>query len=422
MAAGTVAWHGPVKTLYRTPPNAALMRLLGPGLWVEPPLANALGWPTLHAPCALRPWELEVRADATSPWTLLTTHDAGLFREVRLRHSAASIEITVPEATRPNAPTLGTGTRVRVTPLVATLLSALLLIIVAACEPQPAPKLKVRSWETFQLPAEGSSLPTARSLACARDGRLAALDTSGRVLVYSPSGLLLENWRMLDSSIGKPEGLVWMSDDTLMVCDTHYNRVVRFSGKGDLLGSFGRKGKGPGEFGYPVGIARDPQDRLYVCEYGGNDRVQRFDRNGTYLGSFGSFGVEPGQFQRPSGLVWADGKILVADAINNRVSIFTEDGTYIGVLGGKDPVPLRLPYDITTANLPGPLPGYFIIEYGACRLTLTDANGRVLGRLGSPGRNEFEFSTPWGVASDNTGTVYIADTLNRRIVKLRIDE
>jgi DNA-binding beta-propeller fold protein YncE len=43
---------------------------------------------------------------------------------------------------------------------------------------------------------------------------------------------------------------------------------------------------------------------------------------------------------------------------------------------------------------------------------------KLLGRFGTQGRGEGEFSTPWGIDVNSKGTVYVADTDNRRLVEL----
>lgn len=190
------------------------------------------------------------------------------------------------------------------------------------------PELVAREWRSWVLPADGPVLPTPRSVAIGKNDELAVLDTAGRVLIYDAQGALQRQWKMLDVSVGKPEGLVILNDGRVVVCDTHYHRVVWFDAAGNWLQNIGRNGSANGEFIYPVGICIDAAENLYICEYGGNDRVQKFTREGEWLATFGGFGTAPGQFQRPSGLVWRAGKIYVADAINNRVLIFTdEEGT-----------------------------------------------------------------------------------------------
>ncbi len=292
-------------------------------------------------------------------------------------------------------------------------LAAALALALAACSRPGGARLTPREWLTWQLPPEGPSLPTARSLATGPNDELAVLDTAGRVLLYDADARLIGQWHMLDVKVGKPEGIVILSDGRIVVCDTHYHRIVTFDRDGNWLRNFGRKGEARGEFIYPVGITKDADENLYICEYGGHDRVQKFTREGEWLGEFGSFGTGVGQFQRPSGLAWRDGKVFVADAINNRILIFTDAGKYLGDLG---PLTFGLPYDIAL----GPDGVFNIIEYGAGRLSRVSLDGKLLGQLGRTGAGVGEFATPWGLAVDSRERVFVADTRNRRIVRFSL--
>ena len=266
------------------------------------------------------------------------------------------------------------------------------------------------------LPPEGPTQPTPRSIAPGPNNEIAVLDTAGRVVIYAADGTLLRQWKMLDVQFGKPEGIVWLKDNRIVVCDTHYHRLVWFNQKGEVLRTVGRRGFDKAEFVFPVGIATDPAENLYVCEYGGHDRIQVFTREGEWIREFGKPGTAAGQFQRPSGLVWHDGRVFVADAVNNRVLIFRDTGEYVGLLGGDQPPSFNLPYDITLA----PDKSLLVIEYGAGRLTRLSLDGRVLGQCGTTGTGHGQFATPWGLAVDSRMRVLVADTKNRRIVALQL--
>lgn len=248
---------------------------------------------------------------------------------------------------------------------------------------------------------------------------LAVLDTAGRVLIFGADGALLRQWKMLDVQFGKPEGIVWLKDGRIVVCDTHYHRIVWFDQSGKVLHMVGSvMGTERGQFIFPVGITKDADENLYVCEYGGHDRIQVFTRDGKWLREFGSVGTGPGQFQRPSGMAWRDGILYVADAVNNRVHLFKDSGEVVGILGagadGKSAPGLDLPYDLAFA----PDGSLYIIEYGGGRLTRVSPDGKLLGRYGSTGTGAGQFATPWGLCIDAKSRVFVADTKNRRIVML----
>ena len=412
LSEGRVVHEGALRELYDAPPTAELMTFLGPGNWLTPDEAALWLGAEIERPRCFRPEQLALTSDDAGANTVEVSRFRGSVADVDLRHAASGAVRSFFH--RPGAEILRAGMRVRAALLV--LLAA--LFIVTGCErgPQSA-ALTAREWRVWNLPPDGATLPTPRSVAVGNDGEIAALDTAGRVLIYDGEGALKRQWQMLDVSVGKPEGIVILRDGRVVVCDTHYHRVVWFDAQGHWLKNIGAHGKADGEFIYPVGICTDAEENLYVCEYGGNDRVQKFSREGKWLASFGSFGTGPGQFQRPSGLTWKDGRLYVADAINNRVLIFSDDGKFLGLLGEADkPLAFNLPYDIATGG-DGAL---YIVEYGAGRLSRVSTDGRLLGQLGHSGSGEGEFGTPWGLAVDAQNRIRVADTKNRRIVTLRL--
>jgi NHL repeat len=310
---------------------------------------------------------------------------------------------------RPPAGRLRVGERV-----ILKALLMLLLVIVVGCGRQSAPALAVRQVSCWSVPADGETIPAVRSVAVGPNDEVFALDTAGRVLVFGADGALLRQWSMPQVAKGKPEGICVLKGGRVVVCDTHYSRLVFFNQQGKVLQEVGRLGRADGEFIYPVGVTQGPGGDIYVCEYGGNDRIQVFTPQGRFVRAFGSFGTGPGAFQRPSGMAWCDGRLYVADAINNRIQAFSPDGKFLGVVGGASPPSLEYPYGIAV-DVHRTL---YAIEYGAGRLTRLGLDGRLLGRYGSAGRGVGQFQTPWGIAIDSHGRLLIADAGNRRIVEL----
>jgi DNA-binding beta-propeller fold protein YncE len=277
------------------------------------------------------------------------------------------------------------------------------------------PVLKVKEAHYWALPVEGARLPGPRSVTTGLNDDVVVLDNAGRVLVFDSTGKLKRQWWMPEYSVGRPEGVRVLRDGRVVVCDTHYHRVVTFDPEGKVLRMFGRRGAGPGEFEYPVAVAVDDAENLYIAEYGGNDRVQKFTNDGMFLMQLGRSGVEPGALMRPSGLVWHAGKLYVADAVNHRIQVFADGGAFEGILGLPDkPVVLHFPYDIAMGR-DGML---YVVEYGAGRVTKLDLNGAVLGRYGHTGSGEGQFNTPWGITIDSRLRIRVGDTGNRRIVEL----
>ena len=415
---GAVVFSGKVAELYEQPASEELANFLGPANWLTPDDARAwLGETWTTARC-VRPERLLMETTQNGEHVVTGSRFFGSHAETDLRNGDGSARTFLHRPSEAPA----TGARLKLRALLRTIVCLILAaFFTAGCKRNDGTAtIPVKSWRTWMLPADGAVQPTPRSLATGPHDELAVMDTAGRVLIYDANGSLLRQWKMLDVQFGKPEGIVWLKDDRIVVCDTHYRRLVWFDQQGHVLKTLGQHGKGRGEFIYPVGICLDAAENLYVCEYGGNDRVQVFTRDGEWLRGFGSPGTGEAQFQRPSGLVWHDGKVFVADAINNRVLVFSDAGKFLGLLGagadGKSAPTFNLPYDITLA----PDGALYVIEYGAGRLTKLSLDGKVLGRYGSSGTGEAQFATPWGLVADSRMRVLVADTKNRRIVALQL--
>jgi DNA-binding beta-propeller fold protein YncE len=407
---GHVVYNGTIDALYHAPRSPDEASLLGPGNWFTG--SDAAEWLgiTLNADRCYRPEQLAIWATPDGPYTVEDSRFAGAFAEVTLRDERSSKSRRLYH--RPSGPGLTKGLRVALR-VIAMLLVCLLA---SACDERDQPKLNVRDIHYWSMPPKGAMIPAPRSVTVGPHNEVLVLDKGGRVLVFNLSGEILKKWNMPDARIGNPEGACFFLDGRIAVADTHYSRVVFFDQEGKVVGMLGSQGTGPSQFHYPVCVSQDPQGNFYVGEYGGNDRVQKFAVDGKFLLQIGKAGSGPGQFQRASGVVWHDGLLYIADSFNNRVQLFTDTGTYQSIIGlPGSGVTLGFPYALAL----GPQNDLFVIEYMTARVSRFDlTTKKLLGRFGSQGRGEGEFSTPWGIDVNSKGTVYVADTDNRRLVEL----
>lgn len=83
------------------------------------------------------------------------------------------------------------------------------------------------------------------------------------------------------------------------------------------------KGIGDGEFNGPAGLSIDRNDNIYVTD-NNNNRIQVFTADGTFLTKFGSQGKAIGQFILPEGMgiYMKTALIYVADTGNYRIQVF----------------------------------------------------------------------------------------------------
>ena len=273
------------------------------------------------------------------------------------------------------------------------------------------------------------------------------IDKAARVQRLDPStGAYLGGWRMPDWKLGKPTGITIApgsgGEPLVYVADTHYHRVLIYrpgnASEGadppELVGQFGTFGEGPGEMVYPTDIAvlmegdGSRPKRLYVGEYGGNDRVTVWEpgeapnsfRFAFAFGRFGS-GTEEStpEFSRPQSLAIdrVRNELVLTDACNHRVGRFTLDGELVAWFGSPDtaddlPGHFKYPYGLCLLGDGSAM----IAEFGNNRVQRIDlATGASLGCYGTPGRGEGELVTPWGVAAVGD-KIYVLDSGNNRVL------
>ena len=100
-----------------------------------------------------------------------------------------------------------------------------------------------------------------------------------------------------------------------------------------MLGEYGRE---HGQFIYPTDIVFAPDGRMFIAEYGGNDRIQVFDHERRFLYAFGKSGSGRVEFLRPQAMAldFARDELYIVDAGNHRVQVVTTDGEFRREIGG----------------------------------------------------------------------------------------
>lgn len=283
---------------------------------------------------------------------------------------------------------------------------------------------------------------------------LVVIDKLGRIQVLEPvRGDCVALWEMPKSELGKPCGVTVApgpsGEPAIYIADTHYQRVMVYAAPDlssnppsnlsaspleaapPLLASFGSIGTGPGQFRYPTDIAvrvgsDGRPDRIFVSEYGGNDRVSIFDGSvfeaggeAAFVASVGAWGrpdEEGVRFDRPQSIALVAGELVVCDSGNHRLGRFTHDGELLGWVEAGGSGTLSHPYGIAALGTSPSDRRVFVAEFGGGTLRLVDLqNDTTLAVFGEPGRGEGQLSTPWGVAILGD-TVFALDSGNNRLL------
>lgn len=116
--------------------------------------------------------------------------------------------------------------------------------------------------------------------------------------------------------------------------DSVNHRVVVFDLEGNKVGVIGTKGNQPGEFYFPVYLALDEQQNLYVGD-SMNFRVQVFNPDGQFIRMFGQNGDGPGTFNKLKGLAFDGfGNLYAVDGGHSNVQIFNKRFQPLTFFGG----------------------------------------------------------------------------------------
>ncbi|HYV38429.1 MAG TPA: peptidyl-alpha-hydroxyglycine alpha-amidating lyase family protein [Gemmataceae bacterium] len=103
-------------------------------------------------------------------------------------------------------------------------------------------------------------------------GRVYVCDRENeRIQVFDGDGKFLEQWR----GLGTPYSMFLQGGQRMLVTNGHGNQVHLLDFSGKVLGRFGAKGKGPGQFLLAHGICADSRGVIYATEFDGQ-RVQKF--------------------------------------------------------------------------------------------------------------------------------------------------
>ncbi|MHB0977734.1 MAG: NHL repeat-containing protein, partial [Candidatus Aquicultorales bacterium] len=148
--------------------------------------------------------------------------------------------------------------------------------------------------------------------------KIMVYDRAGEMLYAFPDGLT--KGFNAPADLNKPLGL-YVRGDLLYVTDIGDHNVKVFDVNGKLVRKFGGRGRNPGQFSFPNGVAASANGKIYVSD-SNNARVQVFDDQGRYLGTLGA---QNGQrvFSLPRGLAIDPlGRLHVVDVFNHKVFVF----------------------------------------------------------------------------------------------------
>ena len=198
--------------------------------------------------------------------------------------------------------------------------------------------------------------------------------------------------------------------------DDQLCRVQVFDKAGKFKTMWGQRGKGPGEFDMPRGVAVDEDGLIFVAD-SRNDRVQVFAPDGAYVRSLGFEGTGGGQLRIPASVaVLPNGDVAISEYNNNRISLFRE-GYFLRCFPHRH---LEEGFVMRDApQLASDLNGSLILlNHREGRLVVVSSHGSVIEGFA------FERMTgvvQGGLAVDGEGKVLVTDFEGNRVLMVAMD-
>lgn len=191
-------------------------------------------------------------------------------------------------------------------------------------------------------------------------------------------------------------------------------------------------------FGDPFGVAVDRRGNVIVADGGQSNRIRRIRVDGrveTIAGSTEGFAdgdAMRAQFNTPSGIgIDKNGNLIIADTSNNRIRKLSSDGRSVSTIAGSGVAGLK-DGPAGEAEFDGPIGiatdrhgNIFVADsYNDCiRRISPDGQVTTIAGTGAPGYGDGQaasalFDTPSGIALDERGDIFVADTGNRAVRKI----
>lgn len=205
-----------------------------------------------------------------------------------------------------------------------------------------------------------------------------------------------------------PHGIAVNENGLIAVSDCKRHCILVFDNDGNFRRKMSGKGKEPGELNYPTGLAYLNYDELLVADFL-NHRIQQFNvQTGKFVKTFGKDNL-----QSPVSLcIDSQGRVAVADCVENKIQVFTKDGAPVFSFGSTS---LDHPTGcIFHQNM-------FIVSdmYNDC-LKIFNCSGILLYKIGVKGKDDGQLLRPQGLCIEKCGdhkNILVCDSGNGRIAK-----
>jgi len=262
------------------------------------------------------------------------------------------------------------------------------------------------------------------------------------------------------AKLNNPEGLAMDPAGNLYIADNGNHRIRKLTVATGIITTYAGNGTGgysgdggaatSAELNYPVGIALDSSNNLYIAD-SNNNRIREvnastgiittFAGNGTNGSSGDGSAATSAELSSPDGVfVEPSGDVYIGDHNNNKIreviagtgliSTFAGNGTAgsTGDGGAATSAELNSPWGVVEDSAGN----VYIAEDHGYRIRVVNANTGNISTIAGNGTQGYsgdagaatsaELAYPEGISLDNAGNLYIADAGNNRIRKVTVGQ
>jgi uncharacterized protein (TIGR03437 family) len=283
------------------------------------------------------------------------------------------------------------------------------------------------------------------------------IDGSGTLTLIagnSRAGFSGDGGLAIKAQLNSPQGVALDSNGNLYIADSLNNRVrmvdtngiiTTFAGDGTISvpGFWGDTGPATSaQIHLPVAIAVDSSNNVYIAVSADNT-IRRVTTDGIinifagagYKGFYGDTAqaAVAGITSPQDVTIGPKGVVLIADTGNGCIRQVATDGTITTVSGNGSiglagdgvatSLPMLSPFGVTSDSSGN----IYVAEFGTNRIRKIDTSGNITTAIGDGTQgfagdggpaNKVEMSLPTGVQIDSSGNLYFSDSLNNRIRRL----
>lgn len=197
----------------------------------------------------------------------------------------------------------------------------------------------------------------------------------------------------------------------IIVCDSSKNTIQFFDRKGTFLSTFNSGSDPSSSVLKPVSLAVDKQNRFFILD-AKTCQVKVFEGGGSFLFSIGRKGSLEGELDNPTDIALdSNGSVYVVDSGNNRIAVFDKNGNFLKIFGDKD---LLHPWGIAVNGS-----SLYVSDTGNHRIVTFTMQGVKSDVIGQRGIEPTQFNYPTGIQMDSKGQLWVADSGNNRIVRIK---